>query len=83
MGSAREVQEAQDRERAIEEKQAFERHQDEAETQRRSLEARIEVMQLRLKSLTSEMKASLTREELRQSRKSQERRHMRIARKAD
>ncbi len=83
MGSAREVQEAQDRERAIEEKQAFERHQDTAETQRRSLEARIQVMQFKLKSLTSEMKASLIREELRQSRKSQERRHMRIARKAD
>jgi circadian clock protein KaiC len=83
MGSAREVQEAQDRERAIEQTQAFEENQNETEAQRRSLEARIEVMRLRLKSLTGEMKASLSREELKQVRLSRERNRLRIVRKAD
>jgi len=83
MGSAREAQEAKEKEQAIEEMQAFEQHQNETQAQRRSLEARIDVMRLRLKSLTGEMKASLSREELKQSRLSQERSRMRVARKAE
>ncbi len=83
MGSAREVQEAQDRERATETKQAFERRQRELEGERRKLEARIEAMRLQLKSLTGEMKAGRGRERRRTTRASRERMQLKITRKAD
>jgi circadian clock protein KaiC len=83
MGSAREVQEAQDRERAVEAKQAFERHQHELGGERQKLETQMEALRLQLKNLTEEMKAAGGSERLRTTRQSQERRKLKIARKAD
>ena len=83
MGSAREVQEAQDEERAAEARQVFERRQRELEAERQKLEAQIEAMRLTLKNLTGEMKAGSGREKRRTTRLSQERRQLQIARKAD
>ena len=73
MGAAREVQEAQDQESAMETKQAFERRQRELGGERRALEAQIEAMRLRLKTLASEAEGTRSRERLRMARMSQER----------
>jgi len=83
MGSAREVQEAEDRERAAEARQVFERRQRELEAESQKLAAQIEAMRLMLKNLTEEMKAAGGRERLRSARLTQERRLLKIARKAD
>lgn len=83
MGSAREVQEAQDQEAALEAKQAFERRRRELEEERGALEAQIDAMRLRLKSLAGEAESMRGRERLRIARLSNERAQMRTARKAD
>jgi Skp family chaperone for outer membrane proteins len=83
MGSAREVQEAEDQDRARDARQAFDRRQHDLEGERRKLEAQIEAMRLELKNLTEEMKSASGRERLRTTRRSQERRQMQISRKAD
>jgi len=83
MGSAREVQEAQDRERVVEAKQTFERRQRELEGERRKLETQMEASRLQLKNLTEEMKAAGGSERLRTTRQSQERRKLKIDKKAD
>jgi circadian clock protein KaiC len=83
MGSAREVQETQDQELAMEAKQAFERRQHELEGERQAVETQIEAMRLRLKSLAGEASASSSRERLKTARLSQERTQLRVARKAD
>jgi circadian clock protein KaiC len=83
MGSAREVQEAQDRDQTTEAKQSFERRQRELEGERQKLEAEIEAMHLALKSLTGEMKADSGQERRRTTRLSKERTQLKIARKAD
>ncbi len=83
MGSSREVQEARDRDGAAEAKQGFEKNQGEMEGARQRLEAEIAAMRLRLKNLGGEMKAADDRERLRATRLSQERRQLRISRKAD
>jgi circadian clock protein KaiC len=83
MGSAREVQEAQDRERAVEATQDFERHQRELEVERRALDAQIEAMRVRLDSMTAEIQDTRARERLRKVRMGKERNRMQITRKAD
>ena len=83
MGSAREVQEAEDQDRAREAKQAFERRQQDLEGERQKLEAQIKAMRLELKNLTEEIKAASGTERLRTTRRSQERRQLQISRKAD
>lgn len=83
MGSAREVQEAQDQEQAAEARQSFERRQRELGVESQKLEAQIQAMRLTLKNLTEEMKAASGRERLRTTRLGQERRQLQIARKAD
>jgi circadian clock protein KaiC len=83
MGSAREVQEAEDQDRAREAKQAFERRQHDLEGERQKLEAQIKAMRLELKNLTEEIKAASGTERLRTTRRSQERRQLQISRKAD
>jgi circadian clock protein KaiC len=83
MGSAREAQEARDRELAIEETQTFERHRRELAAERQTLEAQIEAMRLRLQGLAGEMKDSADSEGLRISRLGRERKQMQVSRKAD
>jgi circadian clock protein KaiC len=83
MGSAREVQETQDQQVALEAKQGFERRQRELGVERQALEAQIEAIRLRLNSLQGETKNTREREQLRIGRLSRERTQLRITRKAD
>jgi circadian clock protein KaiC len=83
MGSAREVQEAQDQEQASKEKEAFDRRQRELEAEREKLRAQIGALRFTLESLTAELKADRGRQQLRTTQLSRERRQLQIARKAD
>jgi circadian clock protein KaiC len=83
MGSAREVQEAQDREKALAGKEAFGRRQRELEAERQKLKAQIEALRLSLQSLTAELKDAGGKEKLRETQLGREQRQLKISRKAD